>query len=140
MPEESEAYTQVARALFNEFLEMVGSMKDAGDPRQHAAQVKTYLKEINKWKEANDELKQSAQRLVKQVDDLELELSRLVDENTSLRARLNEALIHTGLTERVRRASREYPFKEHLSDAARKEWHEIEKMMREIPSPREGAD
>lgn len=128
MSDEHDAYLEVARRFFNEFLELKVSLdRDGAVP--HKTQEKErakYEKELRKWMEANKVLKDAAAQLMKENERLEEEFARMEVERDNLRRQVNEHLMRQS---DVARKLHDYPLTEHMTDLAYKEWQDIVRLM-----------
>lgn len=135
-----DPYAEVAKRLFNEFLEMLIALRLQGGvlPDEQAKKQKQHDREVKSWREANQELKLVSKQLTEENDKLSAELDKITLERDNLRLRLNQSIINQQATiRRVDQFAQEYPLDQHMTDRAFKEW---QKIMQELPSMRGDND
>lgn len=134
---EVDPYTEVAKRLFNEFLEMLIALRTQGGvtPEEQAKARKAHDRELKSWKEANAELKFVAKQLTEENERLSAEVDRLSLESENLRLKLNQQIINSqAVARKIDHASRgEYPIEELMSERVFKEWRSL---MQELPKLR----
>lgn len=131
-----DPYTEVAKRLFNEFLEMLLALRQQGAvlPEQQDKERAKYEKELKKWRDANNELKTVAKQLTEENEKLSAEIDRLELERDNLRLKLNQTIINQqAVARQIDHAVSEYPLDQHMTDRSFKEW---QKIMQSLPSLR----
>ena len=135
-----DPYTEVAKRLFNEFLEMLIALRTQGGvtPDEQRKVQRDHDREVKSWREANAELKAVCKKLTEENNQLSAEVDRLSLDNENMRLKLNQAIINQQTVARkIDHVAREYPFEEHMSERVFKEW---QKLMKELPSLRGDDD
>lgn len=124
--DDDELYTELAKRVFAEFLEMRDQRQDVVERKEHDKIVKQFTKAVTTYKETIADF-------ALQIEENERAIARLEDEKQKLREQLNEAIINGQLGERIKKVSHDHPFTEHMSERSYQEW---KKLMQEIPRGR----
>lgn len=142
----ADIYTRVARQFFAQFLELRAAIQqgDLVTPEQADQIERDSIKEIRRWRKANEELKRAAQDLANQISTLELEVDRLTVENETIRGQLNESILRTESMRAKHRLPKDepgqYPLTDHMSARAYDLWQEVERTMKAPPTNLRGED
>lgn len=125
---DDDVYTELARRLLREVIEMQVDSIDTVPKKQHD-------REIKKLQQAVEAFKTSAQDLAQQVDKALNENDKLERTIEELRGQLNEAIVNGQLGRELNRAG--YTLDQHMSKEAYAKWREIVELMK-APGSRRG--
>lgn len=135
-----DPFTEIAKRFFHEFLELRASLEESGAvPVGEVVKLREkHERERQKWEKAVNELKRSAQDLVKDNKELSNEIERLNTENQSIRLQLNEAIMRSEHMRAKHRLPKDEPGQYPLTDLMTGRAYEmfqrdLERMMKEKP-------
>lgn len=132
MADDIDHYTEIARRLLNEFIELIITFDRSGalNVKDVEKERTKHERELRKWKEANETLKDSLKAMATDNERLEHEVLVMESERDDARRRLNEYLM--GRRETAKKVE-SFPLDQHMTEEAYKKWQEIRQMMSEVP-------
>lgn len=132
MADDIDHYTEIARRLLNEFIELIITFDRSGalNVKDVEKERTKHERELRKWKEANETLKDSLKAMAADNERLEHEVLVMESERDDARRRLNEYLM--GRREASKKVH-DFPLDQLMTEEAHKKWQEIRLMMSEVP-------